>query len=130
MKVWIILLKCFWILICELQYGELNRYIPFSLSKSTLFSYEQLPYKGPFKKYVTVKIPIFEPPPPLSPFVTVCLETPSPPCHHPNSDKLFDPKLAKESLGLCLTTLSVFKFAQYYFSRGLEFARFKFAHPK
>ena len=55
---------------------------------------------GPFKKYVTVKIPIFDPLPPfhrLSPFAL----TPSP-RHHPNSDKLFDPKLAKESLGLCL----------------------------
>ena len=29
-----------------------------------------------------------------------------------------------------LTTLSVFKFAQYYFSRGLKFAHFEFAHPK
>ena len=59
--------------------------------------------KGPFKKYVTVKIPIFDTPSPpchrLSPFAL----TPLPPCHHPNSDKLFDPKLAKESLGLCLT---------------------------
>ena len=27
-------------------------------------------------------------------------------------------------------TLSVFKLAQDYFSRGLKFARFKFAHPK
>ena len=31
---------------------------------------------------------------------------------------------------LSLTTLSVFKYAQYYFSRGLKFARFEFAHPK
>ena len=56
---------------------------------------------GPFKEYVIVKIPIFEPPPPchrLSPFAL----SPVPPCHHPNSDKLFDPKLSKESLGLCL----------------------------
>ena len=59
--------------------------------------------KGPFKMYVTVKIPIFDPPPPLSPFVTVCLDPLPPPCHHPNSDKLFDPKLAEKSLGLCLT---------------------------
>ena len=36
----------------------------------------------------------------------------------------------KRSIGVILNdTLSVFKFAQYYFSRGLEFARFKFAHP-
>ena len=27
-------------------------------------------------------------------------------------------------------TLSVFKFAQDYFSRGLKFARFEIAHPK
>ena len=27
-------------------------------------------------------------------------------------------------------TLSVFEFAQYYFSRGFKFARFKFVHPK
>ena len=55
--------------------------------------------RGPFKKYVTVKIPIFDPPSPLSPFAL----TPSLPCHHSNSDKLCDPKLAEKSLGLCLT---------------------------
>ena len=57
---------------------------------------------GPFKKYVTVKILISDPLPPchrLSPFAF----TPSSPCHHPNSDKLLDPKLAEKSLGLCLT---------------------------
>ena len=31
---------------------------------------------GPFKKYVIVKIPIFDPP--LSPIVTVCLDPPPP----------------------------------------------------
>ena len=41
------------------------------------------------------------PPPPchtLSPFALTSL----PPCHHPNSDKLFNPKLAEKFLGLCL----------------------------
>ena len=56
---------------------------------------------GPFKKYVTVKIPIFEPPPPLSLFVTICLDPP--PCNHPNSDKIFDLKSAEKSVGPCLT---------------------------
>ena len=58
--------------------------------------------KGPFKKYVTAKIPNSDPPPPL---VTICHRLPwppSPPCHHPNSDKLFYLKLAEKSLGLCL----------------------------
>ena len=58
--------------------------------------------KGPFKKYVTVISRFLTPPPPLSPFVTVCLD-PLPPCHHPNSDKVFDLKLAEKYLGLCLT---------------------------
>ena len=31
--------------------------------------------KGPFKKYVTVKIQIFDPPPPLSPFALTPLVT-------------------------------------------------------
>ena len=35
----------------------------------------------------------------LSPFTL----TPLPPCHHPNSDKLFDPKVAAKSLNLHLT---------------------------
>ena len=43
----------------------------------------------PFKKYVTGLPPILDPPPPLSLFVTVCLDPPPPPCHHPNSDKLY-----------------------------------------
>ena len=57
---------------------------------------------GPFKKYVTMKIPIFNPLLPchsLSPFALI----PSRPYHHPNSTKFFDPKWAEKSLGLCLT---------------------------
>ena len=58
---------------------------------------------GSIQKVCHRKNPNFCPP---SPLVTVCHHfpwPPSPPCHHPNSDKLFDSKLAKESLGLCLT---------------------------
>ena len=55
---------------------------------------------GPLKKYVIVKIPIFDPSSPpchrLSPFAL----TPLPPCHHPNSDKLFDPKLGEQSVSV------------------------------
>ena len=37
--------------------------------------------------------------------------------------------LKNSSCAIHSPTLSIFKFAQYYFSRGFEFARFKFMHP-
>ena len=44
-----------------------------------------------------------------------------------NLEKLFGKQ--KQAAHIIISTLSVFKFAQYYLSRRLEFARFKCAHP-
>ena len=60
---------------------------------------------GAIQKVCHHKYPNFWPP---SPFVTVCHRLPwptFPPCHHSNSDKLVDPKLAEKSLFIYLLAL-------------------------
>ena len=66
-----------------------------------LFYDEKLEYQRDQTQTRLASFTIFETPSALpchtlSPFALTSL----PPCHHPNSDKLFDPKLAKESLGM------------------------------
>ena len=51
---------------------------------------------GLFRKYETLRIPIFDTLP--LPQSVIAYLDPLPPCHHPNSGKLFDPKLTEKSL--------------------------------